>query len=83
MSKHMSFSFQGREAAPPASAGVGVGGPALGYTQRRCGAVKVESEADLDGPQNPPDPAPRDHGSRGEPPKAGGEAPLIKVRSWR
>jgi hypothetical protein len=27
----MSFSFQGREAAPPASAGVGVGGQALRY----------------------------------------------------
>jgi hypothetical protein len=65
----MNCRFEGREAAPPARAGVGVGGQALRYTQRRCGAVKVESEADLDGPQNPPE---------------GGEAPLrIKVRPWK
>jgi cytidylate kinase len=41
---------------------VGVGGQALRFTQRRCGAVKEESEAVLDRPQNPPE---------------GGEAPLL------
>ena len=50
---------------PAPSGAAGVGGQALRSTQRRCGAVKVESEADLDGPQVTPE---------------GGAAPLSEMK---